>query len=199
MKKELTMLPDSELITLFRQKNNNDAFDVLTSRHYKNVHVYLLRRLNYNGTYASDLTQEVFIKTMQSMRNGKYNENYKFANWLICVAKNTFIDYIRKRNMNIFLQKTYTKELFGGLDNLFEQYQDNRLMKEETKKQLLLLLDQLSIEQRETLVLRFFGNYKYKEIANIINSNISINTYLGRSRYGIKNLKDMIEKITFFA
>jgi RNA polymerase sigma factor (sigma-70 family) len=194
----LNQLPDAMLISRFI-KNENEAFDVIVLRHRQHIYSYLFKMSCYKDKeQAEDLTQDVFIRAMQSIRKGTYNESSQFISWLMCIARNICIDCERKKSRQRILETTYKKDLFGNLDNLFETHQEKRLMDKETQKELAIFLNQLDDNQRETLVFHFFGGYKYKDIVKILNDGkTSINTYLGRSRYGLKNLKDMLDKSKF--
>lgn len=198
MREELKLLADTQLVDRFKV-NQNEAFDEIIRRHWQHIFNYVFKMLNYlQFDAAQDLTQDIFIKAMQAIREGKYTDNYKFIHWVIRIARNTVIDYERKRKIQRVLETTYYKDLFGRFDDLLDTNHERRLMDKETEKEVLTFLKQLSTEQREVLIFHFFGDYKYKDIVKILNEGqTSINTYLGRSRYGLRNLKKILEQSNY--
>lgn len=195
MEKILSQLSDTQLIECFKE-NNDKAFDELFRRHWEHIFFYLYKLSSHNDReQMEDLAQEVFIRAMQSIRNGTYKDESQFISWLICIARNIFIDYARKKNRRNLLKISYTKELFGHPDNLLETYQEKRLMNKEIQKEVMACLNKLEDNQREPLILRFFGEYKYKDIVKILSDGkISINTFIGRTHYGLKNIREMLRQ-----
>ena len=199
MRQKFEQLTDSVLVSLFTggSEDGNEAFGILFERHREYVFNYLRKALNYNHQLAQDFTQDVFIKAMQSLRSNTYKEKNTFKFWLITIARNIFFDYTRKekRVLNV-LNKTYNTDLFGSLDSFIyeDNNKENELIKKETDALLIKYVKQLNPDLQEVVILRYFAGRSYKEIANILSKNkISINTYLGRGRYSLINLRQIVK------
>jgi RNA polymerase sigma factor (sigma-70 family) len=137
---------------------------------------------------AEDMFQEVFIKIIDTIRNNRYNEEGKFLPWALRISHNFCVDYFRK------IKRTFSvgsdeKDVFESLGNIGDDA-DKSLSTLQSHSKLRLLIDELPEEQREVLVLRHFAGMSFKEIADA--TNTSINTALGRMRYGLINLRKMI-------
>lgn len=96
------------------------------------------------------------------------------------------MDHFRKINKTSFIQ---TSDDFNFLSNLPQRDRniEDKFMQQETEKHLRAMLDTLREEQREVIILKHFANLSFKEIAEL--TNCSINTALGRMRYGLLQLR----------
>ena len=180
---------DHELIVLI---NRNDEVAIATFlNRYKNkfyTTVYFIVKDHY---VADDIFQDGCIKIIHLIRNGKYNEDGKFLPWAMRIIRNLAMDYLRH-------EKRLPKITFPDGTDIFSvlEFEDSPVMDEihleKTGNQAKEMLLKLSHEQREVITLRIFGKLSFNEIAEI--TNVSVNTALGRMRYGLINLRKAMEE-----
>jgi RNA polymerase sigma factor (sigma-70 family) len=180
---------DQELIGLI---NRNDEVAIATFlNRYKNkfyTTVYFIVKDHY---VADDIFQDGCIKIIYLIRNGKYNEDGKFLPWAMRIIRNLAMDYLRH-------EKRLPKITFPDGTDIFSvlEFEDSPVMDEihleKTGNQAKKMLLKLSNEQREVITLRIFGKLGFNEIAKI--TNVSVNTALGRMRYGLINLRKAMEE-----
>jgi len=169
---------------------NEAAFEVLLRRHKSRVYGYI-KMMVKDGQLAEDIFQDVFVKAVLTMKRGSYNEEGKFLPWIMRIAHNLVIDTFRKN-------KRYPT-VDGGPDfDIFNVIKDdNRIVDEELVRgqihsDVKRLIEFLPKEQRDVLIMRHYNDMSFKEIAE--DTNVSINTALGRMRYALINLRKLIEE-----
>lgn len=198
MIQSLKTLPDKELVALFKD-GNSAAFGILVQRHTETLSLNLFKILK-DPMLVEDVMQDTFIKAMEAIQNrDNYLENGTFRAWVIQIGHNLAIDYFRiKKRRDTFSVPT-TDGLEG--DSFFtplvapEKSPEEDIMNTETDYDIQLLMDELESEQREVIYLRHFQGFSFKEITEYIGGGISINTVLGRMRYGLINLRKKIEEV----
>ena len=186
----LDHVSDTDLIRSF-QDGDAGAFEALTLRYKDKVFSSILFFVK-DSYLAEDLFQDVFIKIIDTLQNKRYTEEGKFLPWALRIAHNLCVDYFRKVKRTPTIKTSDNKDIFEIIQ-MAEEGPDARIMQGQSHERVRLMLDLLPEEQREIIVLRHYANMSFKEIAQI--TNCSINTALGRMRYGLINLrKMMIEK-----
>lgn len=189
--KTLTHASDTQLIHAFQQTNANDALEVLINR-YKDKIFSSILFLVKDKYLAEDLFQDVFIKVIDTLKNNKYSEEGKFLPWALRISHNLCVDYFRKVKRTPTIKTSDDRDIFETI-NVVEESSETKLIANQSHNRIRKMLDMLPEEQREVLVLRHFADLSFKEIADI--TNCSINTALGRMRYGLINLRKlMVEK-----
>src|SRR5690606_18691100 len=180
---------DSQLVSLY-QNGNEEAFEVLLHRHKSKIYtaIYLIVKDRY---IAEDLLQETFIKAINTIRGGRYNEEGKFAPWLGRIAHNLAIDYFRKckRYPEIVLEDG--SQVWNSMDFSEESFESRQVAKD-NKEKLRSLIKELPEEQKQVLIMRHFLQMSFQEIAD--RTGVSINTALGRMRYALINLRKKMTK-----
>lgn len=185
-----TTATDQQLIQLFVM-GDSSAFDDLIKRHKDRIFTAILMMVKERAV-AEDIFQEVFIKIIDTLRSGSYAEEGKFLPWALRIAHNFSVDYFRKAKRNpVVFNKTEEHDMFDSMD-LLEEGAEGKIIRNQGHELVRRLLDTLPQEQREVIVLRHFANLSFKEIAE--KTNCSINTALGRMRYGLINLRKLIEE-----
>ena len=181
---------DDQVLVGHYLAGDETAFEVLLRRHKGRVYGYI-KMMVKDGQLAEDIFQDVFVKAVLTMKRGSYNEEGKFLPWIMRIAHNLVIDTFRKN-------KRYPT-LDGGPDfDIFNVIKDdNRLIDEELvigqiHSDVKKLIEFLPKEQRDVLILRHYNDMSFKEIAE--DTNVSINTALGRMRYALINLRKLIEE-----
>ena len=186
---KLSKLEDHDLVAQYRD-GNEQAFEVLIRRHQKRIFLQIYSKVQ-DSEIADDLFQETFIKIIRSLRKSNYEEKGKFLPWAIRVANNTTLDFFRResRKKEFRPNGEFTVfDTYGESDRPFEQ----ELIESQINEDLHKLITYLPEEQRQVLELRVFCNYSFNEIAE--ETNVSINTALGRMRYAVGNIQKLMVK-----
>lgn len=183
-------LTDQELIELYGN-GDEDALAELVNRHKDKLFtsIVLLVRDQY---LAEDIFQETFIKIIDTVRSGRYTEKGKFLPWAIRIAHNLCVDHFRRIKRTPIIRTSDDKDIFNVLP-FTEPCAEEVIMTRQSHESVRKMLNLLPAEQREVIILRHYGGLSFKEIAD--QTHVSINTALGRMRYGLINLrKMMVEK-----
>lgn len=182
-------LSDNELIESF-QAGNTRAFDTLIDRYQEKIYNTILFMVK-DSYLAEDLIQEIFIKIIDNIKQKKYAEEGKFLPWALRISHNYCIDHFRKVKRTPTIKTSDDQDIFEVIKNT-EHSADYKLTRSQTHQNIQALVDLLPEEQREIIVLRHYANLSFKEIATM--TNCSINTALGRMRYGLINLRKMMNE-----
>ncbi|MBW7952273.1 MAG: sigma-70 family RNA polymerase sigma factor [Chitinophagales bacterium] len=188
--KTLFHASDTQLIHAFQEGNANDALEVLINR-YKDKIFSSILFLVKDKYLAEDLFQDVFIKIIDTLKNNKYSEEGKFLPWALRISHNLCVDHFRKVKRTPTIQTSDERDIFETI-NIVEESAENKIMAEQSHSRVRKMLDMLPEDQREVIVLRHFADLSFKEIADI--TKCSINTALGRMRYGLINLRRLMEE-----
>lgn len=181
-------LSDQELIQLFKNGDTN-ALEDLINRHKQRIFTSIFILIK-DKNLAEDIFQDVFIKIIDTLRSGGYTDEGKFLPWALRIAHNMCVDHFRKvKRGPAVLNNNEEYDIFETLD-LSEEGAEGQIVNAERNETLRKLLDSLPQDQREVIVLRHFANLSFKEIAE--KTNCSINTALGRMRYGLINIRKMM-------
>ena len=183
-----TDLSDSCLISLYK-KGNEEALSSLFERHKSRIFttVFFIVKDKY---IAEDILQEVFIKTINVIKENRYNEQGKFLPWILRVAHNMAIDNFRKEKRNPKITLADGSDIFNCL-KFSESSEDNEELSKDSKKYLKKMMLKLPDKQREVLVMRLYMKMSFQEIAK--ETNVSINTALGSMRYALLALRKKIK------
>ena len=182
-----TSISDSILIDQYLN-GSEAALEKLISRHKAKIFNYINSKVQDRDT-AEDIFQDTFIKVIKTVKGGHYNEEGKFLPWVMRIAHNLVIDFFRKSNRMPKVKKSEEFDVFQFLAD-GNQNVENILVQEQIVQDLQNLVQELPEDQKEVLVMRIYRDMSFKEIAE--NTNVSINTALGRMRYAIINLRKLI-------
>ena len=178
-------LTDEQLVRAYA-KGNNEAFDTLLRRHQDRIFSYILRIIK-NEDIANDIFQETFVKAIQTIRLGRYTENGKFPAWISRIAHNLIIDYYRQEKSENLQSADLTDVDILNRKELCEDTIEDIMISNQIRDDVKYLIEELPELQKEVLMMRYYQNLSFKEIAEI--TGVSINTALGRRRYAILNLR----------
>ncbi len=185
-----TSVSDQVLVQAYIQ-GDQTAIEKLINRHRSKVYTYILLTIK-NQQLAEDLFQETFIKVIQSLRGGKYRDNGRFLSWVIRISHNLIIDHFRKeKQMNSVSNDDSEVDLFNSR-HLSDHNIEELIVNSQIRSEIRLLINELPDDQREVVLLRHYGGLSFKEIAE--QTDVSINTALGRMRYALINLRKMIRE-----
>ncbi|GAB2840017.1 RNA polymerase sigma factor [Ferruginibacter profundus] len=187
--KSTTTLTDEQAVQQFLH-GDSQALELLINRHKNRIFtsISLLVKDRY---LAEDLFQDLFIKIIETLRAGKYNEENKFLQWAMRIAHNLCIDHFRKLKNAPVIRTSEDRDIFDVLD-FKEPNAEERLMKTQSHSRVMQMVSMLPEEQREVIILRHFADLKFKEISELL--QCSVNTALGRMRYGLLNMRKIMQE-----
>ena len=186
----LTMRTDEELVALYAT-GKDEAFDVLLERYKDRLFSYILYQVR-NADVAEDIFQETFVKVVITIRDGRYTESGKFFSWVTRIAHNLVIDFFRREKGENTVSTDESEVDLLNNAKLAERCAQTAIDSEQTFIDLQHLIEKLPQEQREVVEMHYFQEMTFKEIAE--EKGISINTALGRMRYGILNMRKMAQR-----
>jgi RNA polymerase sigma factor (sigma-70 family) len=188
--KTMNNLTDQQLIHLYLE-GDSEALSSLIERYKDKIYtsIYLLVKDKY---LAEDIFQDAFIKVIDTINGGRYTDEGKFLPWVMRIAHNLCVDHFRKVKRSPSIKTSDDHDIFEVL-NFSEAGADEKMMQGQSHERVRKMLDMLPEDQKEVIVMRHYADLSFKEIAKL--TDCSINTALGRMRYGLINLrKMMIEK-----
>ncbi len=186
----LDQLTDDKLVQSYAN-GNNEAFDALLQRHQSRLLSYIIQ-LTGNRNLAEDIFQETFVKAITTIRQGNYTESGKFAAWLSRIARNLVIDHFRQEKAEATISTDEGTVDILNRKELSDLTIEDDIIDLQIRDDVRRLIRELPAQQRQVLVMRYYRNLSFKEIAEI--TNVSINTALGRMRYAILNMRRMADE-----
>lgn len=181
-------MSDQELIQAY-VKGDEKGLEILLNRYKSKIYtsIYLQVKDEY---LAEDIFQETFIKVINTLQAGRYNDEGKFLPWVMRIAHNMVIDHFRREKRAPSVVNNDGFDIFEVL-----QFEDDnvesKLVKSQRDVDLKKIIQLLPDDQKEVLIMRHFCDMSFKDIADV--TGVSINTALGRMRYALGNLRKMIE------
>ena len=187
-------LKDRELVKYFRKNGDESAFNELMNRHQQKIYSYIYSMV-MNPEIANDLFQTTFTKVITKM-DDTYNEQGKWIAWVMRIAHNATIDYLRKQKRYIdvsgWSDEDSSTDYFDRMEDESIVDADEQLVEDEIRSSLMKHIAKLPEEQRSVVLLRHYYEMPFKEIAEL--TGVSINTALGRMRYALINLRKYFEE-----
>jgi RNA polymerase sigma-70 factor (ECF subfamily) len=189
----LSQLSDSQLIQSY-VAGKEEAFAHLLSRHQEAIFKFIYNKVK-DAELSNDIFQETFVKVIQKLKLGAYNEEGKFLPWVLRIAHNLVIDHFRKVAKHRMISERHS---WSADYNIFHRIasEDANFVQlttaEEIAEQLHAMMAHLPESQREMIYMRLFEERSFKEISE--SEGVSINTALGRMRYALLNLRKMIDE-----
>ena len=164
------------------------SLEVLILRHKQRIYSFIYSKV-LNRATTEDIFQDTFIKVINTLKKGKYNEEGKFLPWVMRIAHNLVIDFFRKNNRMPKFRNTDEFDIFSVLsdDSLNAETQ---LINDQIHNDVKELIKDLPNDQREVLIMRLYKDMSFKDIAE--STDVSINTALGRMRYALINLRKLV-------
>ena len=178
------MISDNELINGYRNGNYAD-FETLLARHQAKVYGYIFSVVK-DKNVADDIFQDTFLKVVQTINSGMYKDENKFIHWVMRISHNLIVDHFRRVSKPPTVNKNdFLLENLRVLDDNVEKV----VIKNQTRQDIRKLIKKLPDEQRRVVILRHYGKYEFKDIAE--KTGVSINTSLGRMRYALINMRKL--------
>ena len=186
-------IDDRDLVNAYIN-GDEKAFEALLIRHKDKIYRFINMKVR-DSALAQDIFQDAFIKIVNTLKAGNYNEEGKFLPWAMRIAHNLVIDYFRKTNKVKMISESSSQRddfnIFHTIKLEDENIQEE-ITREELESQMVELVEYLPETQKDILRMRIFKEMSFKDIAEL--EDISINTALGRMRYALINLRKMIEE-----
>jgi RNA polymerase sigma-70 factor (ECF subfamily) len=167
------------------------AISQLIDRHSNRVRDYI-RMMVKDRDVADDILQETFIKAVRVIDEGRYADSGKFLSWVLRIAHNQVIDYFRSQKSAKTVNESESGYNVLGTLRFADSTVEDRMISEQIAADVRRLVDHLPEEQREVVMLRYYSGLSFQEIAE--QTEVSINTALGRMRYALINLRKMIKE-----
>ena len=184
------VLSDQVLLNSYLS-GNSQAISTLIERHSRRVRDYIRMMVKDQGV-ADDLMQETFIKAVRHIDEGRYADSGKFLSWVLRIAHNQVIDFFRQKKSSRSVTESEAGYGILGTLRFAENNVEDRIVASQIEADVRRLVDELPEEQREVVMLRYFSGLSFQEIAD--QTEVSINTALGRMRYALINLRKMIKE-----
>lgn len=167
------------------------AISQLIDRHTHRVRDYI-RMMVKDNDVADDILQETFIKAVRVIDEGRYADTGKFLSWILRIAHNQVIDHFRsQKNAKTVSESDAGYNMLGTL-RFAERTVEDAMISSQIEEDVRRLIDRLPAEQREVVMMRYYSGLSFQEIAD--QTDVSINTALGRMRYALINLRKMIKE-----
>jgi RNA polymerase sigma-70 factor, ECF subfamily len=181
---------DKDLISQYLQ-GNQYSLEKLINRHQNRVFAYILMVVK-DKQLADDIFQDTFIKVINTIKSGAYKEEGKFIQWVMRIAHNLIIDYFRKSKRIPVIEND--KDDFDIFDTIrfTDPSVEDQMITDQIHDDVRKLIEYLPPEQKEVLFMRHYSEMSFKDIAE--QTDVSINTALGRMRYALINLRKIIKE-----
>ena len=184
-----TNYPSDALLIESYIDGNEYALEKLIQKHKSRIYNFIYSKVMDRDT-AEDIFQDTFIKVIRTLKKGGYDENGKFLPWVMRIAHNLIIDFFRKSNRIPTFENRDDYDVFQFIGDDSGNVED-ALFDAQVENDLSDLIESLPDDQKEVLMMRIYRDMSFKEIAE--NTDVSINTALGRMRYAIINLRKLIQ------
>lgn len=182
-------LSDAQLINKYISGNEN-SLSVLIDRHQSRIYGFIFSKIKDRDA-AEDIFQDTFIKVIQTLKRGLYNEQGKFLPWVMRIAHNLVIDHFRKNNRMPKFNGRGDFDVFSVISDGNLNI-ESKIVESQIASHVRILLEELPEDQKTVIKMRIYQDMSFKEISE--NTGVSINTALGRMRYGLINLRKIIDK-----
>ncbi len=186
---DYNMATDASLVQEYIH-GNEKALSTLITRHQQRIYSFIYSKV-FDKDISQDVFQDTFIKVINTLKRGKYNEEGKFLPWVMRIAHNLVIDHFRKNKRMPMFENKGDFNIFSVLSD-DELNIEKQLIKDQIECDVQELIKELPEDQLEVLTMRIYKDMSFKEISEA--TDVSINTALGRMRYALINLRKIIEK-----
>ncbi len=183
------LISDQELVRQYIE-GDHSSLEALIKKHQSKIFSYIMLIVK-DRHLAEDIFQDTFIKVINTLKAGSYNEEGKFLPWVMRIAHNLVIDFFRKSKRMPMVENSEDYDIFETL-RIFDQTIEDKLVIEQIHQDVKNLIEYLPEEQKQVLKMRHYSDMSFKEIAE--QTNVSINTALGRMRYALINLRKLVDE-----
>jgi RNA polymerase sigma factor (sigma-70 family) len=184
-----SMNSDALLVSAY-VNGDESALGELIARHKDRIYRFIYSKV-YDRDVTEDIFQDTFVKVINTLKRGSYNEEGKFLPWVMRIAHNLVIDYFRRNNRMPKFESNDDFNIFSVLSD-GDLNAERSMIKDQVEKDVQRLIEELPEDQKEVLIMRIYKDMSFKEISE--QTGVSINTALGRMRYALINLRKVIER-----
>ena len=184
-----SMNSDALLVSAYIS-GDESALGELITRHKDRIYRFIYSKV-YDRDATEDIFQDTFVKVIQTLKKGAYNEEGKFLPWVMRIAHNLVIDFFRKNNRMPKFESSDDFNIFSVLSD-GTMNAESSIIKDQVEKDLQRIIEELPEDQREVLIMRIYKDMSFKEISE--QTGVSFNTALGRMRYALINLRKVIDR-----
>ena len=151
---------DHELIEKF-VSGDQSSVEILILRHKNKVFGYISMYIR-DQALAEDIFQDTFLKVIQSLKAGRYQDNGRFISWVMRIAHNLIIDHFRReKQMNVISNDDYESDIFNS-KKLCEANVEDVIVKRQVIKDVRRLIQMLPEDQREVVILRHYTGLSFR-------------------------------------
>ncbi|MBQ3042821.1 MAG: sigma-70 family RNA polymerase sigma factor [Alistipes sp.] len=186
----VNLLSDRVLLNNYLS-GDRSAISELIERHSKRVRSYIGMMVK-DDDIADDIFQETFIKAVRVIDEGRYTDSGKFLSWVLRIAHNRVLDHFRREKSNKQINESDAGYDVLGTMRFAQPTVEDQMISSQIEEDVRNLVEMLPDEQREVVKLRYYSKLSFAEIAE--QTEVSINTALGRMRYALINLRKMIQE-----
>lgn len=143
------------------QKGEKDSFGRLYEKYFQKIYRYCKINLK-NEELAKDITQESFVKAYKKLKDFKTDGQWSFQSFLFTIARNLIIDHARRKkevNIDEFESIATAEDLYDHVE------------KGENVAQIQSVLEKLADVERQIIILRYFEEMSFSEVAKILHTN----------------------------
>ena len=186
----VNVLSDKILLNSYLS-GDRSAMSQLIERHSRRVRDYI-RMMVKDNDVADDIHQETFIKAVRVIDEGRYTDSGKFLSWVLRIAHNRVLDYFRAQKQSKQVNESEAGYNILGTMRFAEPTVEDEMVSRQIEDDVRRLIELLPDEQRQVVMMRYYSKMSFQEIAD--QTDVSINTALGRMRYALINLRRMIKE-----
>ena len=180
---------DAVLVKAYINGDEN-ALSVLINRHKQKIYSFIYSKV-FDRDITEDVFQDTFIKVINTLKRGKYNEEGKFLPWVMRIAHNLVIDHFRRNSRMPKFDNAGEFSIFSVLSDSTLNA-ERSIIKDQVESDVRRIIEELPEDQKQVLLMRMYQDMSFKEISE--RTGVSINTALGRMRYALINLRKVIDQ-----
>lgn len=169
---------------------DESSLSILIKRHKQRIYSFIYSKV-LDRDITEDVFQDTFIKVINTLKRGAYNEEGKFLPWVMRIAHNLVIDHFRKNNRMPKFDNSGEFSIFSVLSD-GDLNAEKKIIKSQVEEDVRRLIEELPEDQKQVLVMRMYNDMSFKEISE--KTGVSINTALGRMRYALINMRKLVEQ-----
>jgi len=168
-------------------KGDEQSLGILIKSYLGPIYSFVSRYINNSGQDSEDITQDVFVKVWKHIK--RFDQSKSFKTWIFEIAKNTAIDFMKKKKMVLFSNfedeqgENFIEQNIPDFAPIASEILERKESGEIVKEAIMSLPNQY----RTTIFLRYNDHFTFKEIAESLGE--SINTIKSRHRRALAMLK----------
>ena len=168
------IVADDQRLVCLALEGDETAFEYLFNRYREAIRQLLVQRAGSESD-ADDLLQETFIKVYVNLQ--RYSSEYTFGQWIYTIARNTHIDFERRRQDDLSIDEKFASHVASTPSP------EDALISIQQRSQIEQYIGSLPEQYRQLFVMRFLEDYSYEEIAEKLHLPMgTVKTQIHRAR-----------------